>query len=158
MIRTVLTLSIVVLASACNAQEFAFGDTDFYSDYDSALQGRMNGDMPEVGDFSSEVSRGYVNTYGDMIDLELNTNGDFGWAMVYGSAMLDEDGNAEMADVIGCSGPSDLQAEFDEPANEAEITIDEITVDGEPYLEVEVVAEFDAAGTVIGVATVPDNR
>ncbi len=124
----------------------------------SNVTGRMVGEMPEVGAFENNDGYGSAYISPDWMDVQLHTKGDYGWAMVGISAMVDtasgeiiEDGSS----VIGCSGPEEGWADFDEPATNAEITVDIIEIDGVEFQEIEVVAEFNRAGTVIGVAQVP---
>lgn len=157
MFRTALILPIAVFTVACVNDDF--GDPDIFpmpAEMDSAVQGRLAGDLPLVGDFDQAADEGYGFATDDFLDLQLHASGEHGWAMIGINTRLDANGNAALDDglVIGCSGPDAHVAEFDAPADAAEVTVEPIVVDGEDALQVEVVASFDGL-VVTGSAVVP---
>jgi hypothetical protein len=129
-----------------------------YAMQNTAIQGRMAGDMPHVGTFEEAGATGTNWSSGDWVDLQLNANGDYGWAMVGLSGAVDPvTGEIDTNDawVIGCSGPDSGIADFDEPASASNVQIDIIDVDGVEMQRVEVLADFEGGNTVLAIAEVP---
>lgn len=121
------------------------------------VQGRLAGTMPEVGTFEEEAGTGYAYRDDYWMNLELHANGDYGWAMVQVYAQIDENGDVvvEPESVIGCTGPEEYWADFDEPATDAQITIDTVMVDGELVEVIEIEAEWEDGNTIVAVAELP---
>lgn len=155
MFRNLAALAVLSLAAACTPGDTFDFDGDVWQQRDSNIQGRMQGDLPEVGSFDKDVSYGYINDMDGWVDVELNTVGEFGWAMVYAGVMIDENGEATVDYAVGCTGPDEGFAEYDEPATEAEVEVELVEIDGEEMISVTIEAEFEGAGDVIGVATAP---
>lgn len=135
-----------------------FEDGDWDYGYDrGTVTGRMAGEMPEVGDFESNEVFGSNYSSSDWLSMDMHAVGDHGWAMLIVSAQIDENGEVrvEEGSVVGCSGPDEGIADFDEPATDMDIDVDTITIDGEDIMQVEVIAEFDSTGVVTAVAQVP---
>ena len=151
-----LTTTLLACSPADSFNSFGVDIDDGYYQ-DTNVTGRMQGTMPEVGTFENEDGYGNAWNSDDWLDMQLHVKGDFGWAMVGVSAMLDDNGDiVDGSDsVIGCTGPQDGWADFDEQATDSVVTIDIIEIDGEPVQEIEITAEFDQAGTVVAVAHVP---
>lgn len=130
-----------------------------------SIDGTMKGKLPRVGEFDREgygtVSRDSWTWDGQTTEslfVEMNTLTDDGWAMVGVSLSLDpETGIAtySLDNVIGCSGPEEDDARFDEAPDEGELTVDEIEIDGEKFVQFELTGEFRGENEVIGVAVVP---
>lgn len=147
---------------ACSTIErFDDLDDNWFSDgsymQNEAVQGRMAGDMPNVGTFEEDDARGTSWSTNDWADLQLNADGDYGWAMVGLSGAIDPGtGQIDTDDawVIGCSGPESGNAVFDEPASLADVHVEIVDIDGEEWQQIEITAEFEEA-TVTAVAQVP---
>lgn len=146
--RTLASLAFVLAFTGCNAEGPGF---DSYFGGEDNMSARMTGEMPEVGTFDDDSKHGYLHTDGQYLDLQVHAVGDYGWAMLMVFAELDEDGEViEGTDeVIGCSGPEENQADFDEPASDSDMDIEKIEVDGEEMYEITINATFDDQGTVL---------
>lgn len=158
MIRLLATTSLAALLFACNADDPAILPVDGPSIQDGTVQGRMQGDMPLVGDFEEQASTGYGYKSDDWLELTLHSNGDYGWAMIGVWASVDAQTGevvVEPGSVIGCTGPDEGYAEFDEPAEDVHIDVDPVVIDGEEFVEVDVEATFADGSVVTAVAVVP---
>lgn len=157
MFRTALVLSFAALTVGCASIEP--GEPDILPVFpgNTEIQGRMVGDLPIVGDFDADDAYGHGYASEDFVDVTINADGDFGWAMLGLYTSVDANGDARLDDgmVIGCSGPDTLYAEFDEPADEAIIDIEPIVIEGEDFLDIQVVASFSGGQEVTGTAVVP---
>ncbi|MCB9672642.1 MAG: hypothetical protein H6736_18100 [Alphaproteobacteria bacterium] len=153
-LRTLALLTVATLAAACSSNDTLLGVPNM----DEDVQGRMVTDrMPEVGSFDDRAERGYLWKTSDWFDMSLHAVGPYGWAMVGVFAMVDESGEVVVEDgsVIGCTGPEDGWADFDEPAQSAEVRVDRMFVDGQELVRITVDAIFDGRGTVHAVAEAP---
>jgi hypothetical protein len=154
MSRIALALSLVVF-TGCADQDGE--DPSILPVFGDELQGRLSGQLPEVGDFAADTAYGYGSATDDFLDVSLNADGDFGWAMIGLYAPRDADGQVVLDDgmVIGCSGPGTGQALFDEPAEDAQVVVESVVVDGQDFVSVEVLATFGGGQEVEGRALVP---
>lgn len=151
MTRVLLLASALALATGCSTSTF-----DSPWGQSSDVQGRMSGqEMPEVGTFESEVTHGYIDSYGDWTSFQLDATGEHGWVMVFADIDTTESNVIEDAPIVGCTGPQEGWADFDEPAIHSTITVQELEIDGELVTHLQIEAEFEGAGTVTAVATAP---
>jgi hypothetical protein len=155
------------------------GDGDAFSFGESNTTGFLRGDFATVQGFDDSLAMGSTQIGPGWSYMELHVDGPYGWAML-GVNVQGELGQGDLApgntvtilgynadinpgaeaeegtevdgEVIGCSGPDTWNAETDEPAEEATITISENPDTGD--LEVTVVADFGDHGTVTGGGTV----
>ncbi|MCB9673215.1 MAG: hypothetical protein H6734_27375 [Alphaproteobacteria bacterium] len=123
----------------------------------SNLSGRIVGDMPEVGAFSDDGGYGYAYQDAYYFQMDLHVKGDYGWAMVGVYAMIDDNGEVVMEDgnVIGCTGPGEYEANFDEPAEQADVQIETFELDGVEMQRVTVDATWRGGATASAVAEFP---
>ena len=105
----------------------------------------MVGNLPGTRAFDREIDRGWGYAQDGYTTVTTEVEGDFGWAMLIVNA---EDGG--FADVIGCSDT------FDAPADEAEVAVENVVVDGEEMVELTIDASFGAE-EVNAVVLLPDN-
>lgn len=121
-------------------------------DFDAAS---LKGDLPTKGAF--EQADGYGSLYLDeyegerYLNLNINVEGDGGWAMVGVNLQIDDDGTAiyRNTDVIGCDDG------FDSPAERAEITVEPIVVDGEDFVALTIQGDFPGNTNAVGVVLLP---
>lgn len=117
----------------------------YYEGEGSITDGRIAADqMPHVGTFEDTSRQGWFYKYDNWVDLSLDSYGDYGWAMLIVSGEGTEDG---YHDVIGCTGDEDGYAEYDEPAEESEVTFSDIMIDGEYFTQVRITATFADGST-----------
>ena len=175
---TRIALASLVLLSACDLGTFApdrntgggFGFTE------SNTEGFLRGDFATVQGFDDDLALGTTQVGQDWTYMELHVEGPYGWAMLglnlqgeLGQGSLSpgntvsvvgfnsdistsEDGEVVDGDVIGCSGPDTWNAETDEPAQQATLSISENPDTG--ALEVDIVADFGDNGIVTGSGSV----
>lgn len=156
-----LTASLFGCAAIDFENRFAQDDMAWDSNYGMQtgdVQGRMAGDMPEVGAFEEEATTGYGYRDGYFMNLEVHATGDYGWAMVALYGEVDENGDViiEPESIIGCTGPEQGWADFDEPAARAEVEIDTaIDENGDEIEIIEIEAEWEGGHTIVAVAELP---
>ncbi len=171
-------LSLAFLA-ACDVGNFApdrNNGGDEFAFRDSNTTGFLRGDFATVQGFDDELALGSTQIGPDWSYMELHVDGPYGWAMLGlnlqgelgqgnlapGSTVTltnfnsdispGDDGETVEGEVIGCSGPDTWNAETDEPAEEATISISENPDTGD--IEVNIVADFGDNGTVTGGGSV----
>lgn len=99
--------------------------------------GWMRGDLGGVLDIESPLRTARVRWIGDMVEFELDVDGD-GWALLAGGlqrSLIDESGEYPLEPgqhwVIGCSGPTMAEMDFDTQADVVAISeaqsLDEVT-------------------------------
>lgn len=127
------------------------------------LAGSMDGRLPRVGDFSS--AEGYGRLTVDRWDgasysyVEMNVLTEDGWAMV--GINLDQEPGTDLytwsvGSTVGCAGPSEGDAAFDEMPDDADLTAELVEVDGETYIELTFEGDFRGNDNVVtGVALIP---
>lgn len=141
-------------------------DDDFFSDdwqMESNARGSMRGELPIVGSFDdADADYAYVDTWGEDTYLELHTNTEDGWGMVALNVEDDalENGVETPVDpelAVGCAGPSEYYADYDEPPEEVVVTRDVIEIDGSQEVVYTLRAQFAGGEVVEGeVSPIPD--
>lgn len=152
-----ITLPAMDLGEAARTDDSVeFGYDEF--DLDAAS---MVGQLPHIGRFDDADGYGTVSIdrWGEdtTVNFTLNTLDDNGWGMLGANLQVDtETGEASYSayDLIGCSGDSEFDADFDEAPTDAEITAEVIDVDGVPMVEIQITGEFEGQ-PVTGIAVVP---
>lgn len=141
-------------------------DGDFFDDdyaLESNARGSMRGELPIVGEFDDDdADYAYVDTWQGHTYLELHTNNERGWGMV--AVNLDE---SELEtgvptvvnpdDAVGCAGPAEYYADYDEAPEQVVVERDYIEIDGDQEVIYTVRAVFGDGDVVEGeVSPVPD--
>lgn len=122
-------------------------------DSNGDISARMVGDMPEVSAFDDNTKTGSFYAYDNYVSLDMHVLGEFGWAMLMVSGELDGD-RLMNAEVIGCSGPEEYNAVFDDTATDSDVLLERTEVDGEDVFEITIDATFEGSDAVFatGVA------
>ena len=123
---------LAIAMVACNTGGWD-SDPLMFDSFANGGEGTISGrivseDMPHVGTFEDNTRQGWFYNYDGWVDLSMDSYGDYGWAML----MVSGDPESGDIDVIGCTGPDDGYAEFDEPAEDSEVEFHETDVHGEP--------------------------
>lgn len=156
MYRSVLVVALSALTVGCASEDLAPMEGALPVATSALVQGRLAGDLPVVGDFDQPADDGYGFATDDFLDLQLHASGEHGWAMIGVNTQLAPNGDAllDHGMVIGCSGADAGDVAFDAPADEAEVLVEPVVVDGEDALQVDVIATFGGL-EVTGSAVVP---
>ncbi|MCB9671038.1 MAG: hypothetical protein H6736_10810 [Alphaproteobacteria bacterium] len=179
--RTLALTSVLVLAAACNSQSGNYNDRSIdlpaidwsnarmtpyegsegaYGDMD-LTRASMQGQLPHAGSFDDVGGYGSMSldTWEGMswIYLDMNTLSTDGWGMVGVNLTVEDDGSATWGtgSTVGCSGPSEGEAFFDEQPDDAELTAEVVTIDGQDFVEITFEGDFRGDNDVVGVALVP---
>ncbi len=169
MFRILTAAALASLVTGCTPLEnllegqndiaIAWADTGYA--YESNATGTMRGEMPDNGNFDRSLSHASIYRFDDAIEFDLHSL-DGSWAMVGGGFSLraPEEGQTVVLDpadhwIIGCSGPSEYDAAFDESAETVEVQVDRVEVDGQAMVEFTITASFGSAGEVTTVVVQP---
>ncbi|MCB9692291.1 MAG: hypothetical protein H6736_10800 [Alphaproteobacteria bacterium] len=170
--------SLLVLATACSGgQEYEMRTIDMPAvDWSAAdvepyegggyatleLDGSMDGRLPGAGAFENADGYGEAtyDSWGDngWMRVEMNTLTDDGWAMVAVDLNVDESTGEATWDtysVVGCSGPEEDWADFDEAPEQAELTAEVVTIDGQDFVELKLEGDFRGDNNAVGIALLP---
>lgn len=128
------------------------GGSASWLDFDGAS---LAGDLPSKGAF--DQADGYGSLYMDRwednthMNLNINVEGDGGWAMIGVTMAVDEAGMATYhnTDMIGCD------YDFDAAPMSAEVTMEPIRIDGEEWVEITLAGDFDGNHDAVGVVYLP---
>ncbi|MCB9676426.1 MAG: hypothetical protein H6737_14990 [Alphaproteobacteria bacterium] len=149
------------LVGALVAIELLDRDPVYYDDFaESNAEGTMRGDIPEGGTFDRQLTRATIWNYDQGLDFDLHTTAET-WVMLTGGFSADlEDGETVVLGpdehwIIGCSGPSEYDAMYDQPAEEVEITRELVEIEGETMIQLTIEASFGPDGTVTAVVVQP---
>ncbi len=156
MSRLFTLFALVLFASACK-QSDEEQQQNLAPSYmgEAEIQGRIAAqDMPVVGSFDAKDAEGYIYRGGGWVDAELMVEGPEGFTMVIVSYQEGVDGEVEDPMVIGCTGPDENDLEFDEPAEEAQVTVEEVEIDGQLVERIHVEGLF-SEGTLVAEADLP---
>ncbi|MEZ4316426.1 MAG: hypothetical protein R3F61_02930 [Myxococcota bacterium] len=143
----------------------SYVDTGSWDDWDDeaseqwVASGQMRGQTPPTGAFDRDITSGTITRSTGWTDFEVNaTGGD--WAMLAGGFETDRlvDGRTITLDpsehwIYGCSGPSEWNAEFDEPADTVQVRRDRIEIAGEPLIELTITATFGPGSEIVTVVS-----
>ncbi|MCA9299144.1 MAG: hypothetical protein H6737_21300 [Alphaproteobacteria bacterium] len=163
MTRTLALSSTLLLLAACGGRDPIMVD-GFAGD--SNVQGRMAGAMPVTGDFDHDLRSGYVWKGPGYVEVDLHVLGSEGWVMLGGGfdpAVMSDDGETVTLDpdehwIFGCSGPDEWNAEYDQPAEEVQVSKEIIDIDGQEMLQVVITAEFSDDNVVSATVVRPTNN
>ncbi len=126
--KTVALFALAVVATACAPESERRA-------LDDIPAGRMAGSLSTVDGFYDRVVDDYVTFDGNYLDIEMHAVGDYGWAMMYGWVSLEqpiEDGDVivlrgpRASAFVGCAGPEQWQADYDNAPETVEIRFDEV--------------------------------
>jgi hypothetical protein len=156
--RTERTVTIPAIDWEANARG-DFG-TDDWAEVDLA-HAEMRGKLPRIGTFDDADGYGTATVDkwdgNQWVNLTLNTLDGSGWGMIGASLDIDPatgEATYTAADLIGCAGPEEFDAAFDEPPSTGEVEATLVQVDGEDMVQIVVTGEFQGE-TVEGVALLP---
>ncbi len=154
--RLFTLFATLLFASACEQSDVSLAPlySDAYTD-NSEIQGRIAAvNMPAVGSFEAKDAAGYLYRTADWVDLTLQVEGPEGFTMVIVSYQDGADGAIEDPMVVGCTGPDASNLEMDEPAEEAQVTVEEVEIDGQLVERIHVEGLFDD-GVITAEADLP---
>lgn len=141
-------------------EDASWDSGDYYADA-APITGRMRGDLGAVDGIDGAFRDSSMWWYGDSASIDLHTlDGD--WAMLNGgfdASSLSEGETVALEPeehwIIGCSGPEQWVADYDDSAEEVSVFTEIVEVDGVEMRYLEITAIFADGSEVSAQVTQP---
>lgn len=167
-----LLFVLPLFAVGCYETDYSYED-EYFSGYEYEwsyeeqgqilpVEGAMAGDMAGNGEFERDITRGTAwKTDDGILQLEVHALGD-AWAMFGATLDLNElepgvshTYQGDQVDSIGCSGPVEYEYDFDGPADQVTVSVDDVELEVEGSIQLTISADFPDGAFVTAVVVVP---